>query len=338
MPVKYPNAKQFKRELDGDRLERRYLFLGEEEGEKDKCINRITVMAFGDPTERAQATGRFHIENDEFVNAVDFALSPPMFTARRLCIMYNIDSLSQSKHGALFNDLARDLPESTILVMTSREIRPPAFMSAMLAQFKIVQFWRYFDNDIYGYITACIRKLGLAIDDGAMELLVERTGNDIKKIDDAIDMIRFSGETGLVTADTIKNFIDDVKGVSVYDFVDALFKKESRALLIFRKISEDGAPDLRVLYQILRQAEMIENYYSFIAGGAPADDAMTKAGVYSKNREKFWRYTELFPPDRLRRVFPLISDADFALKSGSASRELASNPVFNLATDILFTI
>ena len=45
MPEKYPNAKHFKRELDGDRLESRYLFLGEEEFFKEEAwralLNRL---------------------------------------------------------------------------------------------------------------------------------------------------------------------------------------------------------------------------------------------------------------------------------------------------------
>jgi DNA polymerase III subunit delta len=339
MPEKYPNAKQFKRELDGDRLEQRYLFLGEEDGEKEKCINRICVMAFNDPGERAGGTGRFHIENeDEFLNAVDFALSPPLFSSRRVCVMYNIDGLSPSKQGGLFQDLAGELPDSTLLIMTTREKKPPAFMSKALERFKIVQFWRYFDNDIYNYIAAGIRKLGLTIDDRAMELLVTRTGNDIKKIDDAIDMLRFSGETGAVSVDIIKNFIDDLKEATVYEFVDALFKREPRALVLFKKVSEEGAPGLKIMYQILRQAEMIETYYSLVDTGVQSEDAMTRAGVYSKNREKFWRYAESFPRERLRRVFPLISAADYKLKSGGVSKELAANPVFNLAADMLYSI
>ncbi len=337
MTTKYPNAKQFKRELDGDRLEQRYLFMGEEEGEKDKCINRIMVMAFDEPGERAHATGRYHIENDDFLNAADFILSTPLFSSKRVCIMYNIDSLVSGKQ-ALFQEMVRDIPEESILILTTREVRPPAFMAPVLDRFKVVQFWRYFDNDIYNYIVAGIRKLGLAIEDRAVDLLVERTGNDIKKIDDAIDMIRYSGKTGLVDADLIKNCIDDVKDASVFDFVDALFRKDARTLALCKKVREDETPDLRILYLILRQAEMMETFYALVGEGVPPEEAMSRAGVYSKNREKFWRYTETFPRDRLRRVFGLISGVDYSLKSGSASKELIASPIFNLVSDMLYTM
>ncbi len=338
MTTRYPNAKQFKRELDGDRLERRYLFLGEEEGDKDKIINRIMVMAFDDPGERSHAAGRFHVENDEFLAGAEFILSTPLFSTKRVCVMYNIDSLAAARHGGVFQEMVRDIPEQSILILTTREVRPPAFMTPVLDRFKVVQFWRYFDSDIHAYITAAIRKLGLEIDDRAVELLVERTGNDIKKIDDAIDMIRFSGKTGLVDADLVKNCVDDVRDASVFDFVDALFRRDPKALGLCRKVREDETPDLRILYLIMRQAEMIETFYALVGSGVPPEEAMTKAGVYSKNREKFWRYTETFPRDRLRRVFALISGADYSLKSGSASKELIASPVFNLVSDMLFTV
>ncbi len=335
--VRYPNAKQFKRELDGDRLEGRYLFLGEEEGEKDKCVNRIIVMAFNDPVERGYATGRFHVENGDYMAAAEFALSPPMFSSRRVCIMYNIDGLGQGKKSEEFNYLLDNLPESTLLVLTSRENRPPAFMEPAIDTFKVVQFWRYFENDIYTYIASCIRKLGFSIDERAIELLVERTGSDIKKIDDAMEMIRFSGETGLIGAETIRNFIDDVRDTSVYDFIDALFKGETRALGLYKKLFEDGTPELRVVYLILRQAEMIERYHSLVAQGFTPDESMNKAGVFRKAKDDFRRYADSFPVQRLRRVFALCGAADWKLKSGGTSKELVANPVFNIVSTMVFT-
>ncbi len=334
--VRYPNAKQFRRELDGDRLEGRYLFLGEEEGEKEKCVNRIIVMAFDDPAERAHATGRFHVENGDFPAAVDFALSPPMFSSRRVCVMYHVESLGRGKRHGEFDHLLENLPDSTLLILTSRENRPPPFMEAALGSFKVVQFWRYFENDIYAYIAASIQKLGLALEDRAVDLLVERTGSDIKKIDDAIDMIRFSGETGPVAPDTILNFIDDVKDASVFDFIDALFKGEARAMGLYRKVFEDGTPGLRVLYLILRQADMLERYHAGLVRGLPPEEAMNRAGVFRKGRDDFRRQASAFPVERLRRVFALAGVTDWKLKSGGSSRDLIADPVFGLVSDILY--
>jgi len=83
---------------------------------------------------------------------------------------------------------------------------------------------------------------------------------------------------------------------------------------------------------------MIEHYYTLTGGGVPPEEAMTKAGVYSKNRDSFWRYTESFPRERLRRVFTMVSAVDQRLKSGGLRRELVANPLFTMVTDMLYAI
>jgi DNA polymerase III delta subunit len=337
MAVRYQNAKQFKQELDKKRLASRYLFLGEEEGEKDKFISRIIDMTLPEGLDRADSRARFHIENDEFAAAADFALSPTMFSSRRICIMHNIERLQFTKNRFIFHDLISGLPDSTLLIMTSLENKPPSFMDAdILNAFTVIQFWRYFDKDIYHYIHMSFKKLGLAIEDRAIELLIERTGNDIKKIDDAIEMVRFSGASGTVGIDTIRNCVDDLRDTSIFEFIDSLFKQQGRSISLLKKIFEDGIPELKIVYMILRQAEMIEHYHSLIENGGNAEDAALRAGVYSRNRENFWRHAELFSRDRIAQIYPLISSAEYQLKSGTKPGMLTANPVFNLTTDIVF--
>jgi DNA polymerase III delta subunit len=338
MAIRYPNTRQLKQELDGKKLAARYLFLGEEEGEKDKFISRIMSMAFSDERERTNGASRFHIENEEFFSAADFALSPSMFSARRICVMYNIDTLPHNKHSALFRDLIFNLPDSTILIMTAIGNSPPAFMKAdTLASLNIIQFWKYFDNDIRNYLIMSLRRLGLTIEDRAVDLFIERTGNDIKKIDDAIDMIRFSGES-VIRAESVPDIVDDQKDASIFDFIDSLFKLESKSLAFLKKIIENGTPDLKIIYMILRQAEMIEQYYNFLEKGMNAEEAAKQAGVYSKNRENFRRYTDKIPPEKLKHLFPLISRADYRLKSGGRREGLIGSPVFSLATGMIFDL
>jgi DNA polymerase-3 subunit delta len=339
MALKYQNAKHFKLELDKKKLALRYLFLGEEEGEKDKFIGRIINMMLPEDLERAHSTARFHIENDEFAAAADFALSPTMFSSRRICVMYNIERLQFTKNKIILNDLVSGLPDSTLLIMTSLDNKPPAFLTGdILAAFTVVQFWKYFDKDIYGYIHLSFKKLGLAIEDRAIELLIERTGNDIKKIDDAIEMVRFSGTAGVVDIDTIRNCVDDLRDTSIFEFVDSLFKRQKKSVFLLKKIFEDGIPELKIVYMILREAEMIEQYHLLVENGLNAEDAAIRVGVYSKNRESFRRHAELFSRESIARIYPLISSTEYRLKSGARPDVLTANPVFSLTTDIVFGV
>lgn len=336
--VKYPNSKYFKKELEKKKLDNIYLFLGEEEGEKDKFINIILDLVFQNDPERQNSTGHFHLENEELKSAADFALSQSMFSKNRVCIMRNIDSIKLIKVNiSLFHDIIENFPDSTILIMTTIKKKPPAFISSdILKQIKIVQFWRYYDNDISKYIKNNIRNNKMKIDDEAVALLIKRTGKDIRKIDDAIEIIKYSGHGGVITINLISNLIQDVRNVSINELIDSLFKKEKHALRYLKKALEDGTHELQILSIIMRQAETLEKFYIQVSNGVPGNQAINNCGIFKTNRDNFLQYTKCFNINKIKSIFPIISRTDFQLKSTKFSKELIANPLFNLVTEIIF--
>ncbi|MFC1670111.1 DNA polymerase III subunit delta [Spirochaetota bacterium] len=335
--ARYPNSRQFKNDLKAKKLEHVYLFMGEEEGEKDKFIQTIMDLVFKDEPQRNNYIGRFHIENGEILNAADFALSQSMFSSNKVCIMRNIDSITGKDDISLFLELISGIPTDNTLVMTTTKNKPPSFIPAgELKKMKVVHFWRYFDSDIFNYINLSIRENKLEIDDRAVSLLVELTGKDIKKIDDAIEMLKYSGERGIITVDVIHNIVYDVKDVSEFEFIDCLFKRDIKSLKLLKKIIEDGKKELLILNMISRQLEKIEKYYLQIKDGVPQDEAVKKCGIYEKNKNSFITQTRHFPLKRTKEIFPLISRADFQIKSSKFGSGLTGNPIFNLVTDILY--
>ncbi len=334
--AKYPNSKQFRRELETGLLHRLYLLLGEEEGDKDKAVDAIVKKIFTSDEARKNSLGRFHMGSDTVMNAAEFALSQSMFFPEKVCIINNVEKIKESADKALFHECIDSLPDHTTLIMTTPENRPPAvFTSEQVKGFKIVQFWRFFDQDIYKYIVINLKKTGLTIDDRAIELLIELTGKDIKKIDDAMEMIHYSGEAGLVDSAMIRNYIHDVKTISMYDFIDALFMKDKYSMKLLRRIQEEGVPELLLLNLICKQAETVENIQKLVESGLSMDEAVKKSGVYAKHREKYWHFVKILPPEKIQKIFPLISAADMRLKSESKGNSFISSPMARLVSDML---
>ncbi len=334
--AKLPTSKQFERELRNNILDRIYLFTGEEDGEKEKFIKKIIDMAFENEDAANYSVGRFHAENDEFQDACEFALSQSMFSERKVCLLLNIQHLkSMKKDTALFNELIDNLPDSNILIMTSSENKVPGFLGGKTAKrIKIVQFWRYFENDLYSYITNSIKKHGLNIERSAANLLIDLLGRDIKKIDSAIEKMAYCGETS-ITANIVETYIQFEKDVSVFDFINAFFKKERKAITLLVKLIENGTHELAVLSLIFRQAEMIEKYHFFIKEGMSTEDAVQKIGVFPRNRKDFIEQTINYSSDKISNIFPMISNTDYRIKSSNYSNSLLENPVFELVTNVL---
>ncbi|MDY6934642.1 MAG: DNA polymerase III subunit delta [Spirochaetota bacterium] len=336
--AKFPTSRELNRDLDKNKIEKIYLFIGEEEGEKEKIINRIIDMVFLDKEEGNYSVGRYHIENGEFIEAIEHALSQSVFSNMNICIMFGIQHLNSTKYNkTLMMDLLNNLPDSNILIMTSSENRLPELLNReLMGDVKVFHFWKHFENNLYGYIAKSLREHGLNIEDGATHLLIELVGRDIKKIDEAIEKIIYSGEKDHITLSFIRSFINDEKDISIFDFIDALFKKEKRAFNLLKKLIEDGVHELVILRMISREVERIERYHFLLKEGLEEKKIIDKLGIIPRSRANFLEYVQRNTPDDISRIFTLIFRSDYRIKSENYSRSMLSNPIFELVTDILF--
>lgn len=335
--TKYPAAKELISELKQGKTRHTYLMLGEEEGEKDKIIARITGMIIPDEEDRRTNTGRFHLDTDPLLGAADFALSSSMFSQKRVCVIRNIDSLKSGKENRrLFSDMLENLPESSCLIMTAGKNRPPDFIpSNFLKKIGVYQFWRHFDSDIFRYVQNSLQRHGMMADDRAIKAIIMRTGNDIKKIDEAIEMLRYSGLESPLTTAVVENIISDQRDVSIYEFIEALFSRKASTLRLYKKIAEEGVPEGRIFYEINRHLDQLEKYYYLTSRGSGIDEAIKACGVFSKNRDKFLSFTRSYSEEKLKKIYPILGDTEVKRKSGSLSKRPVSSPVFELTMNML---
>ena len=332
---KFQTSKQLAAELNSNKLEKIYLFLGEEEGEKDKIINKIIGMRIKSEEEKEYSVRRFHLESGEFHEAAEFALSASMFSESKICIMLNIDSLkSKSEDKGILAEMLHTLPDHNILIMTSPENKAPSVIdSKAVSKIKTVQFWRLFDNDVSTYIISSMRKHDMKIEASAVNQLIGLTGRDIKKIDEAIEILLDSGEK-YITHAVIKEYINDAKDVTIFEFIDSLFKKDRNCFSQLAKVLDSGTHELALLKLIMRQAELIEKYNYLTKNGLNSEAALEQIGVSTRNTKTFLECVKKFPSDSINKLFPFIHEADQRVKSSKYSNNLASSPVFELAINL----
>jgi len=332
------NSKQLRKELEKKSVHPIYLFLGEEEGEKDKLIDMIIDLVHDGDADRNNSVRRFSMEgNDGITPAAAHALSGSLFSAKATCVIKNIHNLKPTKENkAVARELVSQLPDTSTLIMTAEKYQaPPLFGAGELNRIKVVKFWKLYENETADYIREGFRKAGMSIDPKALEQLMELTGRDMRKIDEAIEGIRYSGSGKAVTAEIIASSLGDTVNADLFDFVHLLFRLETGSLKILGQVLDEGIPELVILSNMTKEAEAIEKYHALLSGGTAQDEALKKCGVFSKHMESFKKSIRIFTPEKITRLFPMLSRADMEIKSGGMKKSILSNPVFILASEIL---
>ncbi len=329
------NSTQLIKELKGGSLLRIYLFAGEEEGEKEKAISSLVSLLGSKSAGGRVITGRYHLENGELMQGMEFALSMSMFDPAKLCVLMNIDALgsSESSKGHI-REIVASLPDTTTLVMTTLENRFPSVIPVELrSRITLVNFWKRFESDLQRYISTSLRQKKISIHPRAVNLLIDLLGRDVARIDDAIEKLENSGLSSIDEA-IIRDAIHFERDVNVFEFVDMLFRKDRRALAFLARLVEEGVHELVILTMITREAEALERYHRLCRNADPSS-AMDELKIPEKKRESFLAHAAKYPPADTVSLFPLILECESAIKDRLLSKNLVSNPVFILAGAML---
>ncbi|MCL1911807.1 MAG: DNA polymerase III subunit delta [Leptospirales bacterium] len=334
--TKYPNSNFLKAELGKKKLKPMYLFLGPEEGEKDKFIADISSILFQNNPLAKESTGRFHCEDDEINEAAGFALSSSMFSQTKLCILYNIDAIAPSEKKPL-EEIINDLPAGATLIATSLKNQPPAVLSnAMLKKIETIQFWRRFDNDIHRYISAAFKKHGYEAAHDVLNIIAVSNNNDIRKIDEALEIIIGSAAQKTVSAEFVTSIISDNSDTSIFDFIDALFQKNKKALVYYKKLMDRGESEQRIFGMILKEISLLEKYYTAESETNSVTEALERCGIREKQQDKFLGFTRFFHKEKLGEIYSLAMKADYKRKSANR-RELMSDPLVSFISGMIFS-
>ncbi len=337
---KFMNSRQFIRELRGGSLHDVYLFLGEEEGEKEKVAEQIAARLIPDEEERRTALSRFNLEEkgekEEFMAALDFALSSSMFSERRMAIVRDVDRIGSGKN--VKSDVERLIKErdpSVTVVLTSAKNRPPAVLEPWLDSMKVVQFWKMFDSDILAYIRQELEKRDLAVEDNVPGAIVQRTGNDIRNVDESIEMIASYAVDEKVTVRMVRQVVADLRDTSIFEYIDMLFLKDKRAVSSLKRLLDENVQELAVVALVMKKAAEIEECHRASFRGENPLSVIEKRKYPPRIRDKQISIFEKTGQERLKRIIRSAARAEVAVKTGGSSRRFLDSPLLEMTGTIL---
>lgn len=336
--IKYPNSKQYKKTIEKGDLEHLYLFIGEENAEKDKYIDLITKKLFKGKQKDEINVRRFHAESDDINLAGEYVLNESMFSPQKICILLNIDTInSKDKEKQLaLNTIIENLPDSAILILTSKNNRVPACIAKKnLEKIQVVHFWRLFESEIEKYIINELRNFNKNIDHKATLRMIQLLGRDLNKIDHAISQIVNRSEDKIITEQLVLELVADEKQVIIFELINNIFNKNKRSLYLLKKIIGEGIHELVVLVFIKREAEKLEKYYAMKNHDMSDSEIFKNLKIPTADMQNFIERANLFTPVSVKNIFTSIYKTEYEIKNYNLSKAYIANPLVELITNVI---
>lgn len=240
----------------------------------------------------------------------------PMMASLRFVLLRNLDKLPPAEQDvvAAYIDAPSD---STCLVITATKLDGRTKLPKLAKKAGAL----YAADPLKGiaipqFVSQEARARGHAMDNLAVQALVDAIGDDLAAFDDAIERLSlFVGQGKPIDLAAVEACVTRVRAETIWALVDAVSaRNERRALSAVASLLDEREPALRVLAMLSRQLRMLAKMRDALARGLRGPDAALAAGAPPFKADELGRAARAFPPLALDRAFQTIAATDKLLK------------------------
>jgi DNA polymerase III subunit delta len=301
-----------------------YLIEGDDDAKIDDWRTRIRARA-----EREAATATFEALTEDRTPGDEVAAAIGALTlavGRRYVLAEGVENWKEKDVAPVVAAL-KALPPDTVVVLiaTGKVTRKggPASLKLAKAVAACGGEVKTYASPTLGRLPAWVIDRGkerdLAIDRDAAQALVERIGQDQRRLVRELEKIAiYAPDGGRVDVELVEELtVPDVEA-KAYELADALIDGDrGRALALAEDLQVRGTDIMHILYALLRRTNEMRRAWAVIETGGTSDDVAAALGL-----RQAWMVKKLVPRarevdgERLERIAAGLADLDYAIRGG----------------------
>ncbi|MGD0766271.1 MAG: DNA polymerase III subunit delta [Dehalococcoidia bacterium] len=222
--------------------------------------------------------------------------------------------------------LLPDLPETTTLVLIDGKLGGGNPLLKLLAPLATVREFRPLrQREVPEWIRTRARTTGISISPGAVNLLADLIGNDLRLLVQELDKLSMYARERQVEEDDVHSLVSGAREASVFNMVDAAVEgRGDLAVRLVQQLQAEGASPTYLLTMIIRQYRHLILAKELLLARLSASEIGQRLGINSDFAlRKVLEQATRYPLPRLEAAYHSLLEADAAIKNGTYGEELA---------------
>lgn len=257
------NINSFEASLSSKKLQKQLLiFAGPDEFLKERAICKL-IAAFvpsedvDDNVQRLVCSAR---NKDVILSEIySFAYNE----SPRVFILTLPESIPAKTRKIFFHEIASNgLPVNTFLVISTVETRVANELDKIIGKLgEKIDFWTPFENKIPSWVEKEAMGMGVKITSGAINLLLEKTGNELRLLWQELQKLAITSKTKKITESSVKKYVAYSKNETVFDLLEYLGTRKANSLMrsVESLINKNESPQ-KIWFMVVKQ---IRDYREF---------------------------------------------------------------------------
>ncbi len=318
---------RLKRALEAGKILPIYVVHGTEDLLKREMLKVICNAALQDSPKEFNETRLVWKETDAHA-VVDACRTFPMMGPKRLVLVSGLDKAKSADLEPL-TAYAKDPSPTSVLVLTATAIDGRlAFYKAVKKVGEIHKLTAPYTNKIPSWLAARAREKGVRIEGAATHMLAEILGNDLAKLDDALErLILYAARPGesqvSITQAHVDASIARAREHTIFELTDALGRRQAAdALQILDAMLEARESEVRIVAMIARHLRRLWQAKDALRQGQSPEEVGGLLRVHQFFLRDFLRQAQMFEDRDYGWLLDRVYATDKALKSSRAPSDL----------------
>ena len=298
-----------------------HAILGPDSFLAEEALEPLLEEALG--KDREGALQVFHGDETTWGRLVEAARTGSLFVTRRAIVVRGADGLKGDEE-AIAAYLDDPSPEVTVVLMAVKADRRRAAWKQVTTKGTVHSAEPRKGQALRGYVADHLRRRSLRLDQGAFEELIERVGQDLRRLMGEIDKLEaWAGGQRTLTAEDVAAVSGRGLARPLYKLGDAIAERDPAAALAFiEELLENGEEGPLIMGTLYRSFRQMRGLLAMREAGVPREEMAARLlpGNMAFKLPSLLEASKRWSEADLGRALRALVAADRRLKTGSDAR------------------
>jgi DNA polymerase-3 subunit delta len=280
----------------------------------EEALETLTAAAVGD--DRADSLQVFRGDETTWARVVEAARTGSLFAARRAVVVRNADALKGDGEEmiAYLEDPSHDV---SVVLMTVKPDKRKTVWKRLMDGASVVPADPLKGRALRARVVERVRQRRLPLRDDGLEELLERVGQDLRRLMGELDKLEAFGSAAPLSAEAVAAVLGRGLAPPLYRLGDAFASRRARETLdILQALLEEGEVPLKILGTFHRSLRQVRGALALRGGRGAREELVSRLGVLPFKVGDVLEASRRWSEDDLRRAFAALDVADRRMKSG----------------------
>ncbi len=306
-------------------------------GEEPFLVERAARMLLEraiDPSLKDFNFNVFFGNESKGVDIIDSAQTLPMFAERRAVLVKRADQLKAEALEIMLPYIQNPSP-GTCLLMTGTKIdQRKKFFLELKTHGVLVEFKRFYDNKLAGFIQSESVAQGKQIEGAAAELLSALIGNNLQELSSQIEkLVVYAGAKPRITVDDVHTMASSSKAFTAFELAKYLGLRDvANSIRSLDALFLNGEDAPMMIGALTRHFRQLWRVRELLDKKIPTPDIGRELSINSFFLGDIIAQARNFPRRDLKRIFEEFYRCDVSSKTGGLSYGLMHGLAVGICT------